>query len=107
MHADIVFPPDEEWLELKQDHRYVISTHGRLYDLAANRFVRASLISSSGKRVLVWNIREARSTQPSRTRVIRAAGAVLGAFWGPGWYPSFLDGDITNVRLDNLYWKNP
>jgi hypothetical protein len=101
------FPAGEEWLELAEDPTYLVSTYGRLYDTVNRRIVRLSWQQpSKGKRRLVWNIREHRTSEPSRNRQVLAARAVLRTFHPEveGIRPVYLDGDPGNIVLDNLGW---
>lgn len=104
----IDFHPDEEWIELPQDSRFLISTHGRLYDTRNRRLVPLSGSASRAK-VPAWSIPDSRPRAGSPNRYIPAARAVLEAFTrvkgeARGHVPGYLDGDSRNVRLDNLVW---
>lgn len=98
------FDSDEEWIELSEDPEYLVSTMGRLYDTRKKAFVKMRLLSRREDFVWIWYIRERRSNQPSRNRPVMAARAVLRAFEGPGYMPSYEDGDPNNIVLANLRW---
>jgi hypothetical protein len=104
----IEFHPDEEWIELPQDSRYLISTHGRLYDTLNRRLVPLSTAATRAK-VPAWSIKDSRPKAGSPNRYIPAARAVLEAFTriagaAKDHVPGYLDGDARNIRLDNLAW---
>lgn len=100
----IEFSPDEEWLELPQDARYLVSTHGRLYDLKSRRIVPLSTAASL--KLPAWSIRDNRPGAGSPNRYIPAARTVLSTFApiSGGHEPGYLDGNPSNFRLDNLAW---
>lgn len=102
------FPSDEEWLELDVDDQYLVSTHGRLYDLTQNALVYPKVITpSTGSPGWVWLIRESRPGLSSRVRKIWAGAAVLRHFVGNGRIVVYKDGNIRNLRIDNLMWRFP
>lgn len=101
------FFPGEEWLELAQDPRYLVSTRGRLYSTHGRRMLMARRVgpraANRGRRLLHWRI-----SIGGRPTWVPAARAVLLAFVGP---PStdtsvaaFKDGDPDNLALPNLEW---
>lgn len=100
------FPPDEEWLELDVDPSYLVSTHGRLYDARTRSFVFPKLITpTSGTPSWTWDIRESRPEKRASTRKLWAGATVLRHFVGSGRIVVYKDGNIRNLRLDNLEWR--
>lgn len=102
------FPPDEEWLELPVDVRYLVSTHGRMYStLRGGAILVPQPLAKGGDRYrLFWRIPQAGTRQ---RRNVACAHTVLTLFGPPrpsDWHVArCLDGDEGNVRLDNLAWR--
>jgi hypothetical protein len=93
---------DEEWLELPSDSRYLVSTHGRLYDVTRNREVSRS--NARGLSVPSWSVRNPKPGG-SPNRYIKIAETVLATFEGPGEGVVYKDGDSENLALSNLAWE--
>lgn len=92
---------DEEWYETRPNPAYFISTHGRVYSVAAKRLVAVSLDKHRSR--VTASIR----TPSNATTTITVASEVLLAFGPPQTrrrVPAYIDGDVTNCRFDNLYW---
>lgn len=102
--ARIEFPADEEWLELRGDPTYLISTHGRVYSTYVRRIMNP-----------YWCWHSPRNKTPTLTvkvrgnRTVNIAVEVLYAFRPEpernDVVPRYLDGDRGNTRLDNLEWQ--
>lgn len=98
----------EEWLEVPDDPRYLLSSHGRFYSTVTNRFITPTIAprTNGGSRPRLYY----RVMLPGRRRKnVYAAVAVLTLFEHPApspWYViDYIDGDWRNVRLDNLRWR--
>lgn len=97
----------EEWLELPEDPRYLVSSHGRFYSTVTNRFIAPAVAprKDGGNPRLYYRV----ILPGCRRRNIYAAVAVLTLFHGPApspWYAvEYIDGNPRNVRLDNLRWR--
>lgn len=102
--ARIDFAADEEWLELRGDPTYLISTHGRVYSTHARRIMKPFWSwHGNHNKTPTW------SMKLRGNRTINVAAEVLHAF-RPEPYrrdvvPRYLDGDRGNVRLENLMWQ--
>jgi hypothetical protein len=98
--SDVVFFPDEEWLEILADPTYLVSTYGRLYDTRDRRIVRVSTLAHLP---LSWSLR---AEGISRNRYIACATTVLKTFRGDGsgYRVAYLDGNPENFALTNLRW---
>jgi hypothetical protein len=103
----IEFFPDEEWLELGADPRFLVSTRGRLYSLHGRLLVTPRIQGTGGNpegRRPSWRI----TTQTRGRIIVMCARAVLITFVGPpraGQVAHMKDGDRWNLALSNLVWS--
>lgn len=100
----IEFPPDEEWMELAEDPRYLVSTHGRMYSTRTRTILKPQVAGRTGDHHprVQWRI-----SSRGRQTWIGCARAVLHAFVGPeppGHVARVRDGDPWNVALTNVEW---
>lgn len=100
----IEFREDEEWLELRRDPSYMISTHGRLYSTKARQMMKPYM--HPGRREVGYLMYLIRT--PTGKSTVAAGREVLTTFRGgppvPGNIVYYADDDRANCRLDNLSW---
>lgn len=99
----------EEWraLEAAVRGRYLISSHGRVFDLVRERLVATTMVYDRRKPHLPGLIQAPLRLAPSRTTTISVAYWVLRTFVGPGEpgsTPAFRNGDRADLHVENLHW---
>jgi len=88
--------PDEEWIETYDNPRFLVSTHGRVFDSKMCKITPGRI--KNGKMMVVYGGRDH-----------ELASVVLKSFTkrSRGAQPrkkNFKDGDALNCQLDNLEW---
>lgn len=95
---------DEEWEEVVWASRYLVSTHGRVYDTYNNCLKHQSL-SGGQLRVSIKYDDEVSSKSTPVSRLV--AKTFLAGESNKRYWVRHIDGNSTNNHVDNLEWASP
>jgi hypothetical protein len=97
-----VFNYGEEWAEIEGFPRYLVSTEGRIFNQANNRMMKFSPNNYGHPKISLLNERGQRYTRSVAFLVAKAFVEAPNTLCDRIIY---LDGDLENVRAENLAWR--